>query len=139
MTFSGEGVSPDEKKVVAIQKADPPKNANEIRSLLGLATYVSKFMKDYATITEPLWKLTKKNEPWVWTEEQEKALTTLKKALTTDTMSYFNPKWQTEIVADASPVGLGAILAQVNPSKIEERKIVSFASHYMTPRGDTAK
>jgi hypothetical protein len=76
MTFSGEGVSPDERKVVAIQKTDPPRNANEIPSLLGLATYVSKFIKDYATITEPLWKLTKKNEPWVWTEKQEKALTT---------------------------------------------------------------
>jgi hypothetical protein len=46
-------------------------------------------------------------------------------------MSYFNQKWQTEIVADASPVGLGAILAQANPSNIEERKIVSYASRLL--------
>ena len=112
MTFSGEGVSQHQKKVVAFQKASshPPKNANEIRNLLVLATYVSKFIKDNATITELLWKQTK-NEP----EKQEKIHTTLKKAITTDTMSYFNPKWQTEIIAEASTVGLGSIFANVNP------------------------
>jgi hypothetical protein len=131
MTFSGDRVSPDDKKVTAIQNAAPPTNANEVRIPLALATYVSKFIKDYATITEPLWRLTKKNVPWTWSDEQEKALNILKKALTTDTMSYFNPKWQTEIVTDASPVGLGAVLAQINTANSEEHKIILYASRLL--------
>ena len=40
-------------------------------------------------------------------------------------MAYFDPSKSTEIIVDASPVGLGAIFTQ-------ERKIVSYASHALT-------
>jgi type III secretory pathway component EscU len=42
--FSKDGISADPKKINAIKNAEPPKNAAEIRSLLGLANYVSRFM-----------------------------------------------------------------------------------------------
>ena len=37
LTFSGEGVSPDPKKVADFHKAAEPKNASEVRSFLGMA------------------------------------------------------------------------------------------------------
>jgi hypothetical protein len=58
MIFLGNGVRPDVSKIKAIKRARPPKNASELRSFLGLAAYVSRFIEDYATISEPLWRLT---------------------------------------------------------------------------------
>ena len=41
--FSEQGVSPDPKKVEALKQAEGPKNRDEVRSLLGLATYCARF------------------------------------------------------------------------------------------------
>jgi hypothetical protein len=57
--FSKDGISADPKKINAIKNAEPPKNAAEIRSLSELANYVSRFIPDFATITDPLRILTR--------------------------------------------------------------------------------
>ena len=51
LTFSGEGISPDDKKVEAFKNAPPPTNSSEVRSLLGMSNWFSKWIPDYATIT----------------------------------------------------------------------------------------
>ena len=55
LTFFGHqvtqnGVEPSEEKVAAIRNADPPQNASEARSFLGLAQFVSKFIPDLSTV-----------------------------------------------------------------------------------------
>ncbi|RXN24365.1 Retrovirus-related Pol polyprotein from transposon 412 [Labeo rohita] len=62
--FSAGGVSADPKKVDAIYHAKKPKDAAEVRSLLGIANYCSRFIPNFATVTEPLRKLTRKNTTW---------------------------------------------------------------------------
>ena len=52
-TFSKEGIAAQEAKVNAINHAETPKSASEVRSLLGLANYCSRLIKDFATITQP--------------------------------------------------------------------------------------
>ena len=47
-------------------------------------------------------------------------------------MAYFDINWNTEIVVDASLVGLGAILRQYNPANHSERSIVCFASRMLS-------
>ena len=42
------------KKVEAIRNASPTQNASDIKSLLGMTQYVSRFIPNYATITAPL-------------------------------------------------------------------------------------
>lgn len=56
-TFSNGGFSPDFTKLRALQEAAPPKNVNELRSLLGMAKYSARFIKDFASITQPLREL----------------------------------------------------------------------------------
>ena len=58
---------PNENKVKAV-KDFIPKNIKQVRSFLGLSGYYRKFVKDYAKIASPLFKLTKKSEKVVWTE-----------------------------------------------------------------------
>ncbi|KAL9985759.1 hypothetical protein ACROYT_G008200, partial [Oculina patagonica] len=103
-----------------------PESVSEVKSLLGMAQYVSRYIPEYATITAPLRALTKKETPWQWSDEQQHAFDKLKDSLTKNhVMSYFNPAQETEVIVDASPVGLGGILAQ-------DGKVISYASRALS-------
>ena len=131
--FSRDGVSLDPKKVEAFQQISPPQNPTEVRSLLGMANYCSRFIPNYSTITEPLRQLTKSNVIWQWTSAHQAALDTLKKHLTVDqTISYFDPKNESTLIVDASPVGLGAIFTQTH-HETKEEKVIAFASYALKP------
>ena len=88
--------------------------------------FVSRFIPNYSTITEPLRRLAKQDEIWMWTDEQETSFQTLKDTLTGDTiMAYFDPSKKKKWV-NANPVWLAAILSQ-------ENIIVSYASCALSP------
>ena len=125
--FSGNGLSADQDQVDCIKNAPRPNSPSEVKSFLGMTGFVSCFIPNYSTITEPLHRLTKQDEIWMWTDEQENSFQTLKDTLTSDTiMAYFDPYKETELLVNASPVGLAAILSQ-------ENKIVSYASRALSP------
>ncbi|KAK3092635.1 hypothetical protein FSP39_005203 [Pinctada imbricata] len=119
--FSNKGLSADPKKITAIKEAKPPANVSELRSFLGLANYVSRFIPNFASIVSPLRTLTHKNVTWRWEKVENEAFKKLKNSLIEDVMEYFDPSKQSKLVVDASPVGLGAILMQ-------EGKVISYAS-----------
>ena len=127
VNFSAEGMAPSAKRVEAFQQTSAPVNASEVRSLLATANYSTRFIKDFASITDPLRELTKSDSiPYNWLPKHQQAFVNLKAGLTTNKLAFFNPKWHTEVICDASPVGLGAILIQVNPDNPEERVIREF-------------
>ena len=126
--FSKSGVSADPQKVAAIAALDKPLNASEARSLLGMTNYCARFIESYANITEPIRRLAQKSVEWKWTDEQENAFQWLKQALSdSPVVGYFNLDKQTEIVVDARPVGMSAILRQYD-SKSEDGYVVAYAS-----------
>ena len=120
LTFFGHQVTqnrvePSEEKVAAIRNTDPPQNASEARSFLGLAQFESKFISDLSTVAEPIQRLTHKNVEFKWQSEQQAAFNKLKELITSTTaLAYFDVNSKTRIVADASPVGLGAVLKNRN-------------------------
>ena len=130
--FSGKGVSASETKVDAIRNMPSPTNVHELRSLLGMMNYCgSRFVPDYAGLTYELRQLTKKNVSWSWTNEHENAVKTLKEAVARNvTLNYFNANRKTELYCDASPVGLCAILTQIDENG--ERNVVQFASRSLS-------
>ncbi|XP_060596962.1 uncharacterized protein K02A2.6-like [Ruditapes philippinarum] len=103
--FSESGMSPDPDKVNAVKNMDRPKSISEIRSFLGLTNYLSKFIDGYSSLTEPLRRLTHKGVKFEWTADQEKSFTSLKDTLISDkVMTYFDPRKETELWVDGSPV-----------------------------------
>ncbi|XP_014661486.1 PREDICTED: uncharacterized protein LOC106804710 [Priapulus caudatus] len=129
-TFSREGVSPDPQKVSDIQNAPTPENATEVRSLLGLANYCARFILSVASITAPLRELARKDTEWSWTQRHQDALEDLKSALTSDAvMGYFDPTKQSEVLVDASPVGVAAVLTQKSG---DEMTVISYASRALS-------
>ena len=130
--FSSTGVSPDPAKVKAIHEAQPPTSASGIRSFLSMATYCAKFIPNFSDITKPLRELIKKNTQFQWGDDQQQAFQRVKNLLTSDTvMAYFDNNKITELVTDASPWGLSAILSQ-HTSGHNDRKIVAFVSRSLS-------
>ena len=66
--ISEKVMSPNTKHVVAVTQAPPPKDASALRSFLGLTSWYSKFIPNYATIVEPLRALLRKDADFPWTE-----------------------------------------------------------------------
>ena len=132
LVFGADGASPDPQKVQSIIAAPEPQTPSEVRSLLGMLNYSSRFIPNYATITYPLRLLTRKDAKWEWTAQHQEALATLKHLITQQpVMAYFNPTKTTEIHVDASPVGLGAILTQKHAPDAAPQ-IVAYASRALT-------
>ena len=96
--FSGNGISADQDQVDCIKNAPRPNSPSEVKSFLGMTGFISRFIPNYTTITEPLRRLTKQDEIWMWTDKQENSFQTLKDTLTSDTiMAYFDPSKETEL------------------------------------------
>ena len=127
--FSGQGISPDPKKVEAIKK--PPTTTSGVRSFLGMATYCAKFIPNFSDISEPR-ELTNKDAQFQWSEQHEQSFNKIKELLASaKVIAYFDPKKETELITDASPSGLSAILMQNTPRQ-EYRRIVAYASRSLT-------
>lgn len=76
-----------------------------------MATYCAKFIPKFSDVSEPLRELTKKNQPFEWLPKHEQSFQEIKKLLTSaQVMSYFDPNKETQLITDASPTGLSAIL-----------------------------
>ncbi|KAE9164310.1 hypothetical protein PF005_g30087 [Phytophthora fragariae] len=63
------GVRPDPGKVRVINEWPTPSNVKELRQFLGLATYLCKYVSNYAGKIRPLSQLLKKDAAWVWTAD----------------------------------------------------------------------
>lgn len=129
--FSSDGLSAQDSKLKAIRDATPPSTPSEMVSLLGMAGYVARFIPNYADVVAPLRELTHISVKWVWGQAQENAFHKLKTALQNpDTLAYFDTNLKTELIVDASPVGLGAILTQ--RTKSGTVNVIGYASHTLT-------
>ena len=132
MRISGEGVSLNEEKVKALKEAEKPKTAKGIKSFLGLAAYCSSYIPRFAELAKPLRALTKKNAVFYWNTEAEEAFNKIKASLTNCVLAYFKPDWNAELVVDASPTGLCALLAQRDPKNSDSAQIVAYASRMLS-------
>jgi len=130
--FGELGVKVSSTKIEAVKKMAPPESSSAVRSLLGMCGYLSRYVPDYATLTEPLRRLIRNNyNSFVFTEEQRVSFENLKMALTRAiTTAYFDPQKKSSVVVDASPVGIAAALLQ--PDEDNEPRVITFVSRSLT-------
>lgn len=129
--LSSQGFGIDEQKVKDIRKFREPRTVSELKSFLGLASFVSTFIPRFADMTEPLWRVTGKNA-FTWNSEQAAAFEEVKEAIASCTTSqgYFSLDDKTFLYSDASPHALGAVLVQQDEGG--KHRIISFASKSLT-------
>jgi hypothetical protein len=135
--FSAEGIQPDPDKVAALKGADAPKSKEEVCSFLGMAGFNAQFIPQYATMSEPLRNLTRKDVNFTWGPEEREVFMAISNAISESTMlSYFDIRKETALFTDASPVGVNATLAQLNekgffqPVNIASRALTEAETRY---------
>lgn len=111
------GIRPTDDKVKAIHQAPTPKNKEELQAFLGLLNFYHVFIRDKATIAEPLHRLLDKRATWTWSEVHNNAFVTVKRLLSANTLlTHFDEKKPIILTCDASPYGVGAVLGhQLEP------------------------
>ena len=123
--LTGEGLKPTDERVKAIKSLPRPTNLQELQTVLGMISYVSKFIPNMSEINAPLRDL--KTQEWNWGKDQESAFVKLKSMLTSNTiLQYYDVTKPVLISVDASMRGLGAAM-------IQENKVVAYASRSLTP------
>lgn len=127
------GLRTDPEKVEAMLKYPKPKTYTEVKRFLGLCSWYRRFVKDFSTVVAPLNSLLKgkkKSQNIVWTEEASAAFQAIKEALVSAPI-LASPDFEKPfaIQADASNVGVGAVLTQI----VDEKEcVVAYASRTLT-------
>jgi hypothetical protein len=81
-TVSEQGIVPCCSKISAITEWPRPKCVRDVRAFTSTCSYYRSHIKDFAKICQPLYLLTKRGQPFEWTDSQETAMRTLKELLT---------------------------------------------------------
>jgi hypothetical protein len=91
-----------------------PRNSEEVQRFLGAVTYLAKWIPNLSELTFPLRELTKKSATWLWEDKQKESFRLLKELLIkAPVLHYFDNNLPTKISCDASRLGLGAVLLQL--------------------------
>ncbi|KAE8894243.1 hypothetical protein PF003_g22031 [Phytophthora fragariae] len=107
------GVRPDPGKVRVINDLPTLSNVKELRQFLGLATYLCKYVSNYAGKIRPLSQLLKKDAAWVWTADCQQAFDAVKQGLTeAPILAVADQDRPFHVVCDASDFAIGCALMQ---------------------------
>ena len=134
LIIGAEGVEMDPRKVAAIQHFSRPQSVTDIRSFLGMTNWCSRFIKNHSDLAEPLRRLMSKEkfQKFDWNTSCDKAFTKMKQSLMrVEKLAYFDPCLKTTLLVDASPTGLGGILAQDDVNG--KRRVIAYASKALNP------
>ncbi|GJW14512.1 ty3-gypsy retrotransposon protein [Tanacetum coccineum] len=121
---TGAGVEMDTAKVTAVTNWPIPTSVSQLRAFLGLTGYYRRFIKQYASIANPLTTLLQKKN-FKWSHEAQSAFKTLKHALLTALVLVLPDFSKPFIIeTDASGQSIGAILSQNgNPIAFFSKKL----------------
>lgn len=100
-------------KCDAIRKMLKPTSPREVRRFIGTVTYLSMYLPRLQTLLQPLHNLTRRNKPFIWTDEHDVAFDAIKSLLVTPPVlcaPQGNGKFH--LYSDTSRTGTGSVLMQ---------------------------
>ncbi|XP_039306053.1 uncharacterized protein LOC120357968 [Solenopsis invicta] len=114
-------VRPVKDNLTSIQNFPTPKTQKNIRQFLGKVNFYHEYIPKSSILLDPLHRLLRKNEKFIWAEDCERSFTEIKKLLCSQpVLEIFDKDLLTRIYTDASLEGIGAIFKQVQHNGIEK-------------------
>lgn len=106
-------VQMDWAKVAAVREWPTPRNLRDVRGFLGFTNFYRRFIRDFATIAQPLNDLTKKATVFNWAPPQQLAFETLRDAFTSaPVLALWDPHRPTCLEVATSGFATGGALMQ---------------------------
>ena len=123
--ISSQGIVVHLSKIEAVLKWERPQTTTEVRSFLGLARYYRRFLEGFSKMVSPLTQLTRKDQPFSWTDKCEECFKEMKRRLTTaPVLAIPDTNKKFEVYCDASYRGLGCVL-------MKDKRSVAYASRQL--------
>ena len=126
-------IKPIHSKNAAIHKIPSPTGKVALMSFIGALNFFAKFIEKLHIILKPFYDLLHENTPWKWTNEHETLFQKLETSLASETeLTIPNTKHLFLITVDASLIGIGAVLFQVNENN--KMKGIFYNSRILNPQ-----
>lgn len=127
-----DGVRADPAKIKAIVDMPAPTDVSSAKRLLGVITFLAKFVPHLTTVVKPIQALTCKDVVWYWGSEHEKAMQKVKALISAaPVLAHFDARKPLIVQCDASQQGLGRVLMQENhPIAYASRSMTSAEQNY---------
>lgn len=110
---SANGLEADPEKVAAIQALRAPTNKQELQRLLGMLTYLNKFIPNAAELTDPIRELLHKDVAFIWESIHDETFKKIKSVLSsTPVLKLYDVNEPVTLSVDASSRNLGVALLQ---------------------------
>lgn len=109
-----KGLLPGNIKLATICEYPVPHDKDATKRFVAFANFYRRFIQNFATLAQPLNRLTRKNTPFIWDKRCQDAFNTIKKSLSDPKiLSYPDFSQPFIITCDASKIGCGAVLSQI--------------------------
>ncbi|GFW08332.1 transposon Tf2-9 polyprotein [Trichonephila clavipes] len=106
-------IKPDPDHIKAIAAMPTPKSKTEVRRLLGMMNFLSKFISNVSKVTAPIREIIHENVEFNWGKEQELSFVNIKELLAkAPILKVFSVNDELVIQCDSSKDGLGSCLIQ---------------------------
>ena len=123
-------IKPVHSKIAAIHKIASPTGKVALMSLIGALNFYTNIIEKLHINLKPFYDLLHENTPWKWTDDHESLFQKLKMSLASETeLTIPNTKHPFFITVDASLIGLGAVLFQLNEQN--KMKVISYNSRIL--------
>ena len=108
------GVMPMERHIKSIKQLKEPTNLQEAQKIQGLLNWHAHLLPMFSEKIKPITKLSQKDFPFEWGEEQQECLKWFQRHITSRIMTHF-PDYSSEIYvcSDASKLAVGGIAYQI--------------------------
>ena len=111
--ISDGGIYPSPDKVSAIKNLKAPEITKDLRRVMDLFNFVTKFVPNAQLNMYPLNSLLKKGSSWEWGETQQNGFDKIKQSLSsTPALAYFEQNKEIVVAADSSSYAMGGVLLQ---------------------------
>ena len=134
------GIRPNPKKLEAVRDWERPKTVTQVRSFTAFCNHYRKFLKNFAGVAKPLYRLPSKGVKFTWEKELEDAFQLLKtRLLQAPILAFPNFRHPLVIDTDASETALSAVLSQIiageeRPIAFESRVLSKTEVNYATTK-----
>jgi hypothetical protein len=131
-----QGIKPGTDKLKAVRAAKPPETVRQVRQFLGLCNFFRNHVKNFAQISGPLTRLTRKDTPWrsgPLPPDALQAFHSLQTMLCTEPILAFPRRdrpygliTDAAVGDDKNEGGFGAILTQLDEN--DNPRVIAYAS-----------